>query len=38
MQLVLAYLQSFLASDGSDTAIKYDCTGSGAAALLNGSL
>lgn len=35
---VLAELMSFLASTGADTTIKYDCTGTGAAALLNGTL
>jgi len=35
---VLAELMSFLASDGSNTTIKYDGTGSGASALLNGGL
>lgn len=35
---VLARLMSFVASDGTDTAIKYAGTGSGADALLNGGL
>lgn len=35
---VLARLMSFVASDGSGTTIKYDGTGSGADALLNGGL
>lgn len=35
---VLAELISFLASTGSDTTIKYDCSGNGAQTLLNGSL
>jgi len=34
----LAELMSFLASDGSNTTIKYDCTGNGASVLLNGGL
>lgn len=34
----LAYLISFLASLGVDTTIKYDCTGNGARALLNGEI
>lgn len=35
---VLAALISFVASTGADTTIKYDCTGNGASALLNGTL
>lgn len=35
---VSAELTSFLASTGADTTIKYDGTGNGAAALINGSL
>jgi len=35
---VLAELMSFSASLGANTTILYDCTGNGAAALLNGSL
>lgn len=35
---VLANLISNLASTGADTTIKYDCTGFGALALLEGSL
>lgn len=35
---VMAYLISFLASLGASTTILYDGTGSGATALLNGSL
>lgn len=35
---VLAQLMSFLASTGADTTIKYDCTGCGADALVNGTL
>jgi len=35
---VQAELMSFLASTGVDTAIKFDCTGYGAEALVNGSL
>lgn len=35
---VLAYLMSFVASDGSDTTVKYAGTGTGAAALLSGGL
>lgn len=34
---VLANLLSFCASTGADTAIKFDCTGNGAAALINGT-
>lgn len=33
----LAELVSFLASTGADTTIKFDCSGNGAAALLNGT-
>jgi len=35
---VLAYLISFLASLGASTTILYDCTGTGAAALINETL
>lgn len=35
---VLAELMSFCASSGADTTIKFDGTGNGAVALLNGSL
>lgn len=35
---VLANLLSFCASTGADTAIKFDCTGNGASALIAGSL
>jgi hypothetical protein len=35
---VLAELMSFCASLGASTTILYDCTGNGAAALINGSL
>jgi hypothetical protein len=35
---VLAQLQSFMATTGSGTTVLFDCTGNGAAALLNGSL
>ncbi len=35
---VVAYLMSFMASLGASTTILYDCTGSGAATLLNGTL
>jgi hypothetical protein len=35
---VIAELVSFMASLGASTTILYDCTGNGAAALLNGSL
>lgn len=35
---VLAELISFNASTGADTAIKFDCTGNGASALLSGGL
>jgi len=34
----LARLLSFCASTGADTTVKYDCTGTGAAALVSGSL
>jgi len=34
----IANLVSFLASTGADTTIKYDCSGNGAACLLNGTL
>lgn len=34
----LAHLISFLASSGANTTILYDCTGHGAAAVLNGTL
>jgi len=34
----LAKLMSFLASTGADTIIKYDCSGNGADALINGGL
>lgn len=37
VKTVLAELISFVASTGADTAIKYDCSGHGAAALLNGT-
>ena len=35
---VIAELMSFLASLGASTTILYDCTGNGAATLLNGGL
>lgn len=35
---VQAELMSFLASTGADTTIKFDCTGTGAAAMIDGSL
>jgi hypothetical protein len=35
---VLAELMSFCASLGASTTILYDCTGNGAASLINGSL
>jgi len=35
---VLAELMSFLASLGANTTILYDCTGNGAASLVNGTL
>jgi hypothetical protein len=35
---VVAYLMSFMASLGASTTILYDCTGNGAATLLNGTL
>lgn len=35
---VLAELMSFMASLGANTTILYDCTGNGAATLLNGGL
>lgn len=35
---VLSEVMSFAASTGADTAIKFDCTGNGAAALISGSL
>jgi len=35
---VVAELMSFLASTGADSTIKFDCTGNGAATLLNGQL
>lgn len=35
---VLAEILSFCASTGADTTVKYDCTGTGAAALINGTL
>jgi hypothetical protein len=35
---VLAELMSFMASLGASTTILYDCTGNGAATLLNGGL
>lgn len=35
---VIAELLSFCASQGASTTILYDCTGNGAASLLNGSL
>jgi hypothetical protein len=34
----LARLISILASDGSDTSVKFDCTGTGADSLVNGTL
>lgn len=34
----LAHLMSFIANTGADTAIKFDCTGNGAATLLNETL
>lgn len=38
MKKALAYMMSFVASLGASTTILYDCTGSGAAALISGSL
>jgi len=35
---VLAELMSFLSTTGAGTTVLFDCTGNGAAALLNGSL
>ena len=34
----LAELMSFMASTGADTTIKFDCTGTGASAAINGTL
>lgn len=38
MANVIAEVMSFCASNGADNIIKYDCTGNGAATLLNGGL
>lgn len=38
MSNVIAEILSFCASTGADSTIKYDCTGNGAATLLNGGL
>jgi len=35
---VLAELLSFVASDGTNTTVKFDCTGTGAKCLIDGSL
>jgi len=38
MKNVLANLISFLASTGGDTTVKFDCTGNGADAMINGTI
>jgi len=38
IKAVVANLVSFVASTGADTTVKYDCSGTGASALVAGSL